>query len=181
MAGRRKMGRRAKLTRDLIAQIEQALRLHNSHKHTCELIGISRQTFYRWMALGEGTEEGGKKIHRDFYDKVKKAQGQSVAILVNDIAKDPAWQAKAWLLERLHPHEFGRKAIVEIGGRSDADAPPIEHRHQGKIETGVTIVIENSRDTWQESDDPTTISAEFEEIEATAAPQLVMPTDHDDE
>lgn len=45
----------------------------------------------------------------------------------------PAWQAAAWLLERLHPDEFGRRQTVEIKDWREAlpeDANPEEIERQ---------------------------------------------------
>jgi len=33
-------------------------------------------------------------------------------VLTQRIAKDPSWQAAAWLLERLYPKEYGRSKVI---------------------------------------------------------------------
>lgn len=119
--GRRRAGRKCLLTPELIEQCRIAFESHSSISVTCELAGISRDTFYRWLKEGEVSDTG---LKRDFYDAVTRARAMSVIVLTHHIANDPSWQAKAWLLERLHPKEWGRrKVIVYVAPENDEPRP----------------------------------------------------------
>lgn len=114
-------GRKSKLTPELIAQVDTSLRAHASVEATCEMLGISRETFYRWIREGEEATRG---LKSDFSDTVKKAQGMSQVMLINKISSDPSWQAKAWLLERLHPKRYGRRQLIaHAGADGESDLP----------------------------------------------------------
>lgn len=114
-------GAKGKLTKELIAQVGASLAAHNSHKTTYELVGIAAETFYRWMREGEAARSG---LRREFYETVKQSQARSKTILLNSISKDPSWQAKAWILERLHHKEFGkRETISHTGADGESEMP----------------------------------------------------------
>lgn len=114
-------GRKSKLTPELIAQVETALKAHNTVEATCEMLAISKETFYKWIREGEAARSGMKA---DFSDAVKRAQGMSQVVLVNAISKDPSWQAKAWLLERMYPKRYGRRQLIaHAGADGETDLP----------------------------------------------------------
>lgn len=114
-------GRKSKLTPELLTQVETALQNHMTVNATCGMLGISRETFYKWIREGEAATRG---VKTDFADAVKKAQGTSVLMLINSIGKDPSWQAKAWLLERLHPKDFGRRQLIAHAGADGESEMP---------------------------------------------------------
>jgi hypothetical protein len=115
------MARKSKLTPELIGQIETSLQSHTSINATCDLVGITRETFFKWMREGESAKGG---IKADFTDTVKKARAMSRVMLVNQISKDPSWQAKAWILERQFPEEFGRRQLIaHAGADGTSDLP----------------------------------------------------------
>jgi hypothetical protein len=142
MVGRR--GRRTKLTPELQDQICTLLANHNSKQSTCQILGISRTAFYQWMRKGE-REEGRKYIQ--FCKAVNKAQAQSVMVLTNAIANAPSWKAAAWLLERLHPEEFGRRRVIEY--ITPDDEPPVKVEHSGETASPVQIIIQSTGEVWQ--------------------------------
>lgn len=114
-------GRKSKLTPELIAQVETSLRGHSTVDATCDMLGISRETFYKWIREGEAS---GRGLKFDFSDTVKRAQGMSRIMLTNKIASDPSWQAKAWLLERMYPKEYGRRQLIaHAGADGESDLP----------------------------------------------------------
>lgn len=115
------MPRKTKLTPELISQIETSLQSHTSVVTTCDLVGISQETYYRWLREGEAAKQG---LKAEFYDTVKRATAMSKVILVNQISKDPSWQAKAWILERQFPKEFGRRQLIaHAGADGETDLP----------------------------------------------------------
>jgi transposase len=76
--------------------------------------GMTYQTFREW-----------EKDDAEFSDAVEKAEGIAVRRFLGEIAQDKSWQAKAWILERRWPKEFGRRESVEMSG---PDGGPIDHR-----------------------------------------------------
>ena len=116
------MPRPTKLTPEMSQQIETALQSHVSIKATCDLVGLSEDCFYRWMREGEAASAGPK---RKFYEMVKKARAMSRVVLVNQISKDPSWQAKAWILERQYPQEFGRRQLIAHAGADGVSDLPV--------------------------------------------------------
>ncbi len=130
-------GRRTKCTAEVIQEIAVRIaRDGSTQKDAALLSGISESVFYRWMARGRkekarlealGIEdEDDEKDRADFeelpflelFDTINRAIPLRKALLVELIRKagqDPRnWTALAWLLERLHPDEFGRKTRIEI-------------------------------------------------------------------
>jgi hypothetical protein len=77
-----------------------------------ELLGIAKPTFYRWLQEGEASSSG---LKRDFCDAIKRARAVSTATLTKGISDDSGWQAKAWLLERMYPKEYGRRRAEVLG------------------------------------------------------------------
>lgn len=140
-------GRRSKQTEDMVALIERSLLNHNSIKHTCGMVGISQDTFFRWMRESEAAGPNSKK--RKFSERIKRAQASSVTILVNSIAKDPNWQSKAWLLERLHPQEFGKKQTLNHAG-----APEGEPDMPAAQVSPVAVIIADSDGIWNHEQSP---------------------------
>lgn len=100
-------GRKGKYTPDVIKRIVDAVRLGCPYKLAAQYGGISHETFYDWI-----------KNKSDFSDQIKNAEAEAVMTRIANIrlaAKNGAWQADAWLLERRHPEEFGRH-IQELRG-----------------------------------------------------------------
>ena len=98
-----------------------------SYKDASTLAGISETTIYNWKRLGRNaqTREDNNKsltyndqMYLKFIHALNKAevqQKQDALMKINEAAKDKKhWHAAAWLLERKHPDEFGRRNRVEI-------------------------------------------------------------------
>lgn len=120
----------------------------------CTAAGITDKTAENWMKRGERfakKEDRGEAVPEAeapfvrFFREAKKAAAMGKAELVDIIrtkaldAKDPkAWCAAAWLLERMHPQQFGRKVLtVQASGPNggpipvDAPAPVVKVVFQG--------------------------------------------------
>lgn len=93
-----------------------------SNRDSAALAGISESAFYEWIQRGEAELERLAKNPRarprenerpfvEFAEAVKRAVPTRKRALVSTIrlASHRQWQAAAWLLERLHPGEFGQK------------------------------------------------------------------------
>lgn len=102
--------------------------------------GIPSRTVERWMEWGGAQEEahgpdadeddlpGNRRIFWRFWRSVTLAREAAIAHLLRPIEQDPDWRAKAWILERSHPAEFGRIDRLKIGG--DRDAGPVRVIHE---------------------------------------------------
>tara|TARA_R110002153_G_scaffold84197_1_gene210998 strand:+ start:581 stop:1372 length:792 start_codon:yes stop_codon:yes gene_type:complete len=101
-----------------VAMILQYVTAGNPYAHVCWLVGIDESTFYRWMKEGKSSPIG--TISKNFYDKVKKANGEAAHRNVMRIQKAVGgWQASAWFLERRFPQDYGRTDRVQLGSEPD--------------------------------------------------------------
>ena len=110
--GTSKKGKRLKLTRRVQERIVEAIKQGSSHTIAYGCAGISRQTFYRWLRLGE-EEDNPQEVYASFAKAVRKAEGEhfeSMASVVTSAAKEGSWHAAAWMLERRHRDDFGKLA-----------------------------------------------------------------------
>jgi len=111
------MGAPTKLTPDTQKTIVAALQLGSTYVLAAQAAGVAYNTFNEWMKEGEASSRGAK---REFYEAVKKAEGERAARWLQSIeqaAKDGQWQAAAWKLERIYPDDYGRNRI-EITGKN---------------------------------------------------------------
>lgn len=58
-----------------------------------------------------------------FAQAIKKAEAARKFVWLGEIGTAEDWKAKAWLLERLYPHEFSRRTIAQLVGKDDG---PVE-------------------------------------------------------
>lgn len=110
-------------------------------KQTCAIVGINRDTYYRWY--NNGKEDPESKYY-PFYQRMEKAKANAIAARVkriNDAGKAGTWQADAWYLERIDPEHFGRKDKVEV----DANA-----KVENKSFDNLIRAFEESKKQWQE-------------------------------
>jgi len=108
------IGRPSKLTDILVKEICEYIATGNTFERACRLSNISESIFYDWKAKGEKEKQG---KYLDFLEAIKKAGEkfkQTNIDIIQQAAKDGTWQAAAWLLERKHPEEFGRRDRVAI-------------------------------------------------------------------
>jgi hypothetical protein len=111
------VGRRSKLTPETQKKITDALQLGATYEHACNYAGISYQTFNEWT-----------KAKPEFLEVVKEAEGKATVgwlARIEQAAKDGAWQAAAWKLERRYPQDYGRQI----------------HEHQGKDGGDITLKV----------------------------------------
>ena len=73
------MGRKSKLTPELMEKVFEVLRLGTPDGIVCGFVGISRESFYSWLKQGES----GKKPYSDFLDGYNKAKESCI---VGDLA-----------------------------------------------------------------------------------------------
>ena len=101
-----------KLTPERQQKIITLLRSGNSRDCAMLAAGVSRTSFYRWMARGREAKSG---VYRDFWDSIEKAESEAEAFHVANIAmaaKQGTWQASAWWLERVRSERYGKKQSI---------------------------------------------------------------------
>jgi hypothetical protein len=79
----------------------------NTIETACGVCGITDRTFHNWMTRGEEEQKG---PFFQFFHSATRARAKAKAKLVKVIIKaaDRDWKAASFLLERMHPAEFGR-------------------------------------------------------------------------
>lgn len=120
-------GRQTKLTPELQQRFCDALHSGLTFAGACDLVGIGRSTFFRWMDEDESTTQA----QQDFRDAVKVARAtrdQRYVKVIEDAAAGGTWTAAAWFLERTNRSEYGRNDSVEVTG---AGGGPIKQQVVG--------------------------------------------------
>ena len=111
------MGRKPKLTKELIKKAEELLAEGNPQMIVWQSLGISRGTWYKWLQEGERAKSG---LKRDFFDAIKRAEAKSAILHLRNINRsafeERNWTASAWLLERRFPELFGRRNEIDLTG-----------------------------------------------------------------
>lgn len=105
------MGRKSKLTEELIETASKLISAGNYQKHVAQYLNLSEETWYRWLREGERGKSG---LKRQFYESIKKAEAEAIArnvALIQKAAQEGNWQAAAWWLERKFPEEWGRNRL----------------------------------------------------------------------
>lgn len=120
-------GRQTKLTPELQQRFCDALHSGLTFAGACDLVGIGRSTFFRWMDEDESTTQA----QQDFRDAIKVARAtrdQRYVKVIEDAAAGGTWTAAAWFLERTNRSEYGRNDSVEVTG---AGGGPIKQQVVG--------------------------------------------------
>lgn len=108
------IGRPTKLTPKLIDQICQVVANGNYIQTACQIVNISKPTYYDWLKRGgEDQQTGIETVYSSFLNAIKKAEADSEAKMV-EVIRQVATEKKEWLpamtyLERRHPDRWGRK------------------------------------------------------------------------
>jgi hypothetical protein len=109
------VARPTKLTPEVKDRIIAAIRAGNYADAAARSAGISPATYYRWMKRGEAAKQG---IQRDFFDDVRRAEGEAevhaVAVIRKAMPSD--WRAAAHYLERRYPDRWRRRESIEHEG-----------------------------------------------------------------
>lgn len=109
------------LDKDILAQIIAYRRKGTKVSAICKLLGISRITYDSWINKGKSTFEQladesldiselnlYQKACLSFYIESEKALAEFEEEQLNTLRKSRAWQAKAWLLERLDAESWNK-------------------------------------------------------------------------
>ena len=105
MTAKQKTGRRSKLTPARRKQIIAAVAAGVPVKYASAKAGVTDATVWRWVQRGKAE---GKGIYFDFAEALDRAQAESVAALVAQVAEaaEKDWRAASWLLTRRAPDHF---------------------------------------------------------------------------
>ena len=109
-------GRKPKLTKELIENLEKAVEAGNYIETACDYAGINRATLYRWLT--EADQDKAKPLLRELKDTVTRSRAIAEMRNVMKIqqAAEESWQAAGWWLERSHSKKWGRQQKVELSG-----------------------------------------------------------------
>jgi transposase len=105
------MARPTKLTAETQEKIVQAIRAGNYIETAAAYAGIDKKSLYTWLKRGNECPTG-TNIHAKFLQAVEQALATAEAqdvLIIGKAAKEGAWQASAWRLERKFPDRWGRK------------------------------------------------------------------------
>ena len=107
------MARPKKLTLSLQDEIVRLISQGASTEQAAESAGITPRSLYYWMAKGR---EGKPKEFLQFFQAIKKAQSDFELMHLRNIqryAASGAWQASAWILERVNRERYGKVVAIE--------------------------------------------------------------------
>lgn len=100
-----------KYSPEIIQELIKYIETGNYVTTACQAVGISRKTYYEWLA---------DETKSDISDEIiQKAEAKAIArnvVIIQNAAKE-SWQAAAWFLERKDYKGWGRKEL--IGGLSN--------------------------------------------------------------
>ncbi len=117
------MARPTKLTPEVEGRLVQAISVGATYKDACAYAGISYQTFLNWKKRAQRSEtqedefddEPEETTDRfvEFFDRIKRAQGEAAVGWLTTISKAVRrdWKAGAWILERRYPESYDRNRL----------------------------------------------------------------------
>lgn len=135
----RKVGRPSGLGADVTARIVQIIKAGGFQESAAAAAGISRRTFYSWLARGD-SDAPEDEPYREFREAVERAKAEAesrhVVLISSAAAKD--WKAAAWLLERHNPERWAKPAQRN----DDASKPTPNAPHADPLDALDAEVVE---------------------------------------
>jgi transposase-like protein len=115
----------SKLTPSRHKAIVEALRQGLYIATTARLVGVSRDSLFRWLKAGEADAEAGRdtgyaRLYLDASEAQAQFEAEMVGLVANAARANPQnWPAAMTILERMHPDRFGRRdtTVLEGGDR----------------------------------------------------------------
>lgn len=108
------------LTRKVGSEICERVAKGVPKSYAARASGVAPNTVLEWERRGRGDDERPTtELTRWFAGEMEKAVARFIESKVVEISNDEAWQAKAWMLERRFPDEFGRREIQRYEGVVD--------------------------------------------------------------
>ena len=132
------MARPTRLNQEKMEKIAQLISAGNFAETAAQASGISKATYYNWLARGKAEKDrlekedksnpkASEKPYVEFLDTIEKAKAEAEArmiLVISKAASDPkSWTAAAWWLERVFPQKYGKITRTEISG---PDGSPIK-------------------------------------------------------
>lgn len=89
---------------DIKDKIIEKIKLGVNFKTAAQVNGIDRSTFYKWME-----DDPTFKTH------IEEAKAHAKAVIEErlNVAQIDDWRAGAWILERRHPGEYGKREFIQ--------------------------------------------------------------------
>lgn len=103
---KQKVAPNSKYTPERVEKIVNAIAVGATFTHACNYAGIDLDTFANW-----------RRRYSEFSEAIKEAEGRAVIgwlARIEAAAKEGAWQAAAWKLERRYPQDFARRDRMPI-------------------------------------------------------------------
>lgn len=122
-------GRRSKLNPALQEEIASYIRKGAFIERACQLCGIDKATYFRWLERGEKETSG---PYREFLDAMTHARARVQQDAIEIVLKDALVNAESakWFLERSFFTEWGRRSysvsqkIVEDHDEPEEESAP---------------------------------------------------------
>lgn len=105
------MGRPTKFDPVKAQQICAVLSKGGYLQDACALVELEYRTVQRWIAQGE---ESAREPYHRFAKDVAHARAQHTMLALQDIQNGENWRAKAWVLGKLRPMQFGDRVRVQV-------------------------------------------------------------------
>lgn len=112
------MARKSKYTPEVIERILQAIQLGATYELAAQYGGITYKTLNEWM-----------NAKSELCDAIKGAEGKAVVgwlARIEQAAKEGAWQAAAWKLERRYPSVYGKTVSINVTGLAERIAAEMD-------------------------------------------------------
>jgi len=119
------MARPSKFTPETIRRLLEAIALGATYAAACRYAGITFETFNQWRR-GHVPRLANPKLKAEFSDGLTRAEAEAemyALAAIRTAAANGEWRAAAWWLERRHPRDYGKVAL--LGG---VTGTPIEIR-----------------------------------------------------
>lgn len=148
----KEVGRPTKYTPETFKNLVDALGTGMTVEDACLYADIGKSTYYDWLVA-----------YPEFSDAIKTAEVKAKMrriLRIEQAARNGAWQADAWYLERKYPEEFGRKLTLQV---SPEDAAILKRFGFTLEQAWKMLVQELAQDLYSNQDEVIDVSAESSE------------------
>lgn len=115
----------ARYTEALVAKLTELIRDGLTLRRACIACGLAYTTACKWRRA----EKAGDVRYAGLTARLEEAAAQSEADslrVIKAAARDGAWQAAAWLLERRYPDQYGRREPRDRGRPQAQEVRPAD-------------------------------------------------------
>lgn len=131
-----------KLVDDFVYAIEHGMTLTKS----CQLAGISYDTYLKWRRLGEDDRERGvDNEYTRFLVRIEQAEARFAIDRMDQITRANVWTAHAWVLEHRFPADFGTRQVVEMGGIGGGPIQTVDLAALSQLSVEELLVLEKAK------------------------------------